>query len=91
MSEYFQKVLEIKEDEIKNKVLSLDLEKRSMQQKQDRLKTLQLVNLNREISGLKYLESFEEYQKLDEEYDFIIDAEIDESLNIIEELIKLGV
>ena len=62
-----------------------------MQQKQDRLKTLQLVNLNREISGLKYLESFEEYQKLDEEYDFIIDAEIDESLNIIEELIKLGV
>ena len=67
------------------------MEKRSIQQKQDRLKTLQLVNLNREISGLKYLESFEEYQKLDEEYDFIIDAEIDESLNIIEELIKLGV
>ena len=91
MSEYFQKVLEIKEDEIKNKELSLDLEKRSMQQKQDRLKTLQLVNLNREISGLKYLESFEEYQKIDEEYGFIIDAEIDESLNIIEELIKLGV
>ena len=91
MSEYFKKVLEIKEDEIKNKELSLDLEKRSMQQKQDRLKTLQLVNLNREISGLKYLESFEEYQKLDEEYDFIIDAEIDESLNIIKELIKLGV
>ena len=52
-------------------------------------KRQELINLNRKISGLDQLETYEDYLNLDEDYDFVLDAEIDQSLNIIEDLIRV--
>ena len=73
----------------KDEVLSLNFNSRQSRQNEDRLKTLELINLNREISGLDQLETYEDYLNLDEDYDFVLDAEIDQSLNIIEDLIRV--
>ena len=73
----------------KDEVLSLNFNSRQSKQNEDRLKTLELINLNRKISGLDQLETYEDYLNLDEDYDFVLDAEIDQSLNIIEDLIRV--
>jgi len=70
-------------------VLSLNFNSRQNRQNEDRTKTLELINLNRKISGLDQLETYEDYLNLDEDYDFVLDAEIDQSLNIIEDLIRV--
>ena len=62
---------------------------RKDQQNKDRKRTLELINLNRAIAGLEPLNSYQEYLDLDEDYDFILDAEIDQSLNILEDLILI--
>ena len=72
----------------KDEVLSLNFNSRQNRQNEDRTKTLELINLNRKISGLDQLETYEDYLNLDEDYDFVLDAEIDQSLNIIEDLIQ---
>lgn len=86
---YYQKISEIKMSNEKDEVLSLNLNSRQSRQNEDRLKTLELINLNRKISGLDQLETYEDYLNLDEDYDFVLDAEIDQSLNIIEDLIRV--
>ena len=73
----------------KDEVLSLNFNSRQNRQNEDRTKTLELINLNRKISGLDQLETYEDYLNLDEDYDFVLDAEIDQSLNIIEDLIQV--
>ena len=73
----------------KDEVLSLNFNNRQNRQNEDRTKTLELINLNRKISGLDQLETYEDYLNLDEDYDFVLDAEIDQSLNIIEDLIQV--
>ena len=86
---YYQKISEIKMSNEKDEVLSLNFNSRQNRQNEDRAKTLELINLNRKISGLYQLETYEEYLNLDEDYDFVLDAEIDQSLNIIEDLIRV--
>ena len=88
-SPYYQKISEIKMSNKKDEVLSLNFNSRQTKQNEDRTKTLELINLNREISGLDQLETYEDYLNLDEDYDFVLDAEIDQSLNIIEDLIRV--
>ena len=73
----------------KDEVLSLNFNSRQNRQNEERTKTLELINLNRKISGLDQLETYEDYLHLDEDYDFVLDAEIDQSLNIIEDLIQV--
>ena len=88
-SPYYQKISEIKMSNEKDEVLSLNLNSRQSRQNEDRLKTLELINLNRKISGLDQLDTYEDYLNLDEDYDFVLDAEIDQSLNIIKDLIRV--
>ena len=88
-SPYYQKISEIKMSNEKDEVLSLNFNSRQNRQNEDRIKTLELINLNRKISGLDQLETYEDYLNLDEDYDFVLDAEIDQSLNIIEDLIRV--
>ena len=86
---YYKKINEIKMTNRKDEAISLNFTKRQSEQNEDRSKTLQLINLNREISGLNQLETFDDYLNLEEDYNFVLDAEIDQSLNIIEDLLTL--
>ena len=88
-SKYFTKVLEIQTFDDEKSILSLNFSVRKDQQNKDRKRTLELINLNRVIAGLEPLKSYQEYLDLDEDYDFILDAEIDQSLNILEDLILI--
>ena len=88
-SKYFTKVLEIQTFDDEKSILSLNFSVRKDQQNKDRKRTLELINLNRAIAGLEPLKSYQEYLDLDEDYDFILDAEIDQSLNILEDLILI--
>jgi len=87
-SPYYQKISEIKMSNEKDDVLSLNLNIRQNRQNKDRIKTLELINLNRAIAKLNQLNSYEEYINLDEDYDFLMDAEIDMSLMILKDLIE---
>ena len=86
---YYKKINEIKMTNRKDEAISLNFTKRQSEQNEYRSKTLQLINLNREISGLNQLETFDDYLNLEEDYNFVLDAEIDQSLNIIEDLLTL--
>jgi len=87
-SPYYQKISEIKMNNEKDEVLSLNFKSRQNRQNEDRIKMLELINLNRVIAKLNQLNSYEEYINLDEDYDFIMDAEIDMSLMILKDLIE---
>ena len=86
-SAYFNLLNEIKEKEA-NLEISLNYEKRVNEREQSRTDSLKLINLRREISNLKQFQTYEEYIEFEEEDEFALDAEIDQSINILLELVE---
>ena len=89
-SEYFSEMKTIKNYRDSNKKrLSLQITKRESNYKDNKQRNLKLINLGREISGKDLFETYEEY--LDREIDdsFVLDAEIDQSLKILMDLIEV--
>ena len=77
----------IKEKEA-NLEISLNYEKRVSEREQSRTDSLKLINLRRDISNLKQFQTYEEYIEFEEEDEFALDAEIDQSINILLELVE---
>ena len=71
------------------KRLSLQITERDSNYEDNKQRNLKLINLGREISGKDLFETYEEY--LDREIDdsFVLDAEIDQSLKILMDLIEV--
>ena len=71
------------------KRLSLQITERESNYEDNKQRNLKLINLGREISGKDLFETYEEY--LDREIDdsFVLDAEIDQSLKILMDLIEV--
>ena len=90
-SEYFNKINEIKIERDSNLFLSLNLEKRKMIRELDRTNTLELVNLGRTLSGYEIFANFDEYQEYVSGDEFILDAEIDQSIKVLLEVIEQNV
>ena len=88
-SNYFNKINEIKKQRESNLFLSLNLEERKSIKESDQNSTLELVNLGRTLSGKKEFVNFSEYEDYVIEDEFIMDAEIDQSLKVLVELIEL--
>ena len=86
-SAYFSLLNEIKEKEA-NLEISLNYEKRVNEREGSRADSLKLINLRREISNLKQFQTYEEYIEFEEEDEFALDAEIDQSINILLELVE---
>lgn len=86
-SAYFVLLNEIKEKEA-NLEISLNYEKRVNERERSRTDSLKLINLKREISNLKQFQTYEEYIEFEEEDEFALDAEIDQSINILLELVE---
>ena len=87
-SAYFSLLNEIKEKDA-NLEISLNYEKRLSERERSRADSLKLINLRREISNLKQFQTYEEYIEFEEEEDeFALDAEIDQSINILLELVE---
>jgi len=86
-SAYFSLLNEIKEKEA-NLEISLNYEKRVNERERSRTDSLKLINLRREISNLKQFQTYEEYIEFEEEDEFALDAEIDQSINILLELVE---
>ena len=87
-SAYFSLLNEIKEKDA-NLEISLNYEKRVRERERSRTDSLKLINLRREISNLKQFQTYEEYIEFEEEEDeFALDAEIDQSINILLELVE---
>ena len=86
-SAYFSLLNEIKEKEA-NLEISLNYEKRVNERERSRTDSLKLINLRREISNLKQFQTYEEYMEFEEEDEFALDAEIDQSINILLELVE---
>ena len=86
-SAYFVLLNEIKEKET-NLEISLNYEKRVNERERSRTDSLKLINLRREISNLKQFQTYEEYIEFEEEDEFALDAEIDQSINILLELVE---
>jgi len=86
-SAYFSLLNEIKEKEA-NLEISLNYEKRVKERERSRTDSLKLINLRREISNLKQFQTYEEYIEFEEEDEFALDAEIDQSINILLELVE---
>lgn len=86
-SAYFSLLNEIKEKE-SNLEISLNYEKRVNERERSRMDSLKLINLRREISNLKQFQTYEEYIEFEEEDEFALDAEIDQSINILLELVE---
>jgi len=86
-SAYFSLLNEIKEKEA-NLEISLNYEKRVNEREGSRTDSLKLINLRREISNLKQFQTYEEYIEFEEEDEFALDAEIDQSINILLELVE---
>ena len=84
---YFDLLNEIKEKEA-NLEISLNYEKRVNERERSRTDSLKLINLRREISNLKQFQTYEEYIEFEEEDEFALDAEIDQSINILLELVE---
>ena len=86
-SAYFSLLNEIKEKEA-NLEISLNYEKRVNERERSRTDSLKLINLRREISNLKQFQTYEEYIEFEEEDEFALDAEIDQSINILLKLVE---
>ena len=86
-SAYFNLLNFIKEKEA-NLEISLNYEKRVSEREQSRTDSLKLINLRRDISNLKQFQTYEEYIEFEEEDEFALDAEIDQSINILLELVE---
>ena len=86
-SAYFSLLNEIKEKDA-NLEISLNYEKRLSERERSRTDSLKLINLRREISNLKQFQTYEEYIEFEEEDEFALDAEIDQSINILLELVE---
>ncbi len=86
-SAYFSLLNEIKEKEA-NLEINLNYEKRVRDRERSRTDSLKLINLRREISNLKQFQTYEEYIEFEEEDEFALDAEIDQSINILLELVE---
>ena len=86
-SAYFSLLNEIKEKDA-NLEISLNYEKRLSERERSRADSLKLINLRREISNLKQFQTYEEYIEFEEEDEFALDAEIDQSINILLELVE---
>ncbi|MAK16584.1 MAG: hypothetical protein CMQ70_01275, partial [Gammaproteobacteria bacterium] len=56
----------------------------------DRNNTLELVNFGRILSGKEKFANFDEYEDYDAEDEFILDAEIDQSLRVLIEIIEVS-
>jgi len=87
-SKYFQKIAKIKQNRETQSKLSLNYEERVELQNKERLNTLELVNLGRELSGKEGFNTFEEYQNNINNEDFYLDAEIDQSLKVLSEMLE---
>ena len=89
-SKYFSEMDTIKNYRDNNKKrLSLQITERESNYEDNKQRNLKLINLGREISGKDLFETYEEY--LDREIDdsFVLDAEIDQSLKILMDLIEV--
>ena len=86
-SAYFSLLNEIKEKKA-NLEISLNYEERVNERERSRTDSLKLINLRREISNLKQFQTYEEYIEFEEEDEFALDAEIDQSINILLELVE---
>ena len=87
-SEYFNKIGEIKKQRDSNLFLSLNIEQRKMLREADRNNILELANLDRNLSGKEEFANYDEYQKYIAEDEFILDAEIDQSLKVLVDIIE---
>ncbi len=90
-SAYFSKIGEIKKQRNSNLLLSLNFEERQQIQTTDRINTLELANHARRLSGKNEFKDYDEYKDYIAEDEFIIDAEIDQSLRALNDLIILNV
>jgi carboxyl-terminal processing protease len=90
-SAYFSKIGEIKKQRNSNLLLSLNFEERQQIQAADRINTLELANHSRRLSGKTEFKDYDEYIDYIAEDEFIIDAEIDQSLKVLNDLIVLNV
>ena len=88
-SSYFSKVGEIKKQRDSNLILSLNFKDRQIIQKRDRDNTLELANYGRKLSGKTEFNNYDEYEDFVAEDEFIIDAEIDQSLRVLLELLEI--
>ena len=88
-SDYFNKIDEIRKQRDSNLFLSLKLEERKLIKESDRNNTLALVNFGRILSGKEKFANFDEYQDYVVEDEFILDAEIDQSLKVLVDLIEI--
>ena len=88
-SDYFNKINEIKKQRESNLFLSLNLDERKLIEESDRNSTLELVNFARTLSGKDKFVNFSEYEDYVTEDEFVMDAEIDQSLKVLVELIEL--
>ena len=88
-SDYFNKIDEIKKQRDSNLFLSLNLKERKLIKESDRNNTLELVNFGRTLSGKEKFANFDEYEDYVAEDEFILDAEIDQSLKVIVDLIEI--
>ena len=87
-SSYFSKVGEIKKQRDSNLILNLNFKDRQLIQERDRNNTLELANYGRRLSGKSEFKDYDEYKNYVAEDEFIIDAEIDQSLKIIVDIIN---
>ena len=87
-SSYYKKLLEIKNDTKANVNLSLNLQKRINIKEINEQNTLELVNYRRELGNLETFSSYDEYMKSNSTEEFVIDAEIDQSLSIVMDLLN---
>ncbi len=88
-SKYFMEMNEIKNRRESNKEkLSLKISERRLSYKENQERNLKFINLGREISGEVLFENYEEYLDREIKDDFVLDAEIDQSLKILVDLIE---
>ena len=88
-SAYFSKIGEIKKQRNSNLSLSLNFEERQQIQVADRINTLELANHGRRLSGKTEFKDYDEYKDYIAEDEFIIDAEIDQSVKVLAELVSI--
>ena len=88
-SAYFKKIDEIKKQRESNLFLSLNLDERREIKESDMENTLELINFGRTLSGKENFTSFKEYEEHEPDDGFTIDAEIDQSVKVLLEIIEL--
>ena len=89
-SEYFTKMDELKNyRNSKKESLSLKISERKLNYEDNKKRNLKLINLGREISGDDIFENYEQYLEREINDDFVLDAEIDQSLKILIDLIEI--